>query len=118
MPTTSQNSRTVALAKDRRPRLEHPLHADHVAAGAEIVTTATFRTTAGLWVLLFASAAFVAPPFSGLDTLPSMGAVIIALSIILEDIALFGIGLVVGGVGLGLIAATISVITTIFKHLF
>ena len=39
----------------------------------------------GAIVLLFTIGAFVAPPFSGLDTLPSLGVVVIALSLILED---------------------------------
>jgi hypothetical protein len=53
----------------------------------------------GLLVLLLAIAAFVAPPFSGLDTLPSLGAVLISVSVLLEDIVLFWIGVIVGAGG-------------------
>lgn len=56
----------------------------------------------GAVVFVLALAAFVAPPFSGLDTLPSLGAVAIALSIILEDALILVIGLLVGAVGIGL----------------
>jgi hypothetical protein len=42
----------------------------------------------GLLVLLLTVAAFVAPPFSGLDTLPSLAVVLLALAVLLED-ALF-----------------------------
>jgi hypothetical protein len=53
----------------------------------------------GLLVLLLSIAAFVAPPFSGLDTLPALGAVLISLSVLLEDIVLFWIGVIVGAGG-------------------
>lgn len=38
----------------------------------------------------------LAPPFSGLDTLPALGAVFVVLSIILEDVVALAIGLAVG----------------------
>lgn len=50
----------------------------------------------GLLVLLLAIGAFLAPPFSGLDTLPALGAVLISLAVLLEDVALLSLGLVVG----------------------
>jgi hypothetical protein len=53
----------------------------------------------GLLVLLLSVAAFFAPPFSGLDTLPALGAVLISLSVLLEDFALFVVGVVVGASG-------------------
>jgi len=59
----------------------------------------------GLLVFIFSFFAFVAPPFSGLDTLPSLGVVLIALAIILEDFLLFFLGLTIGLVGIGLVIA-------------
>jgi hypothetical protein len=53
----------------------------------------------GVLVLLLAIGAFVAPPFSGLDTLPALGAVLISLSVLLEDILLLVIGIAVGAGG-------------------
>jgi hypothetical protein len=50
----------------------------------------------GLLVLLLSIGAFVAPPFTGLDTLPALGAVLISLGVLLEDVAI-----VVGGVAVG-----------------
>src|SRR4249919_987151 len=50
----------------------------------------------GLLVMALAIAAAVAPPFSGLDTLPSIGAVAIALAIILEDAVVLAIGAIIG----------------------
>jgi hypothetical protein len=45
-------------------------------------------------------AAFAAPPFTGLDTLPSLGVVLLSLAVLLEDvvIAVLAIALGVGGV--------------------
>jgi hypothetical protein len=56
----------------------------------------------GLLVLAGSIAAFVAPPFTGLDTLPSLGVVFISLGFIMEDIALVVVGLVIALVGVGL----------------
>jgi hypothetical protein len=50
----------------------------------------------GLLLIGLATTAAIAPPFSGLDTLPALGAVAIALSIILEDVVLLAIGVVIG----------------------
>jgi hypothetical protein len=60
------------------------------------------RPLIGLAVLVLTVAAFVAPPFTGLDTLPAMGVVLIALSVIFEDALLLVAGLIVGSAGIGL----------------
>ncbi|HTY97359.1 MAG TPA: exopolysaccharide biosynthesis protein [Solirubrobacteraceae bacterium] len=53
----------------------------------------------GVLVLAGSLGAFLAPPFTGLDTLPSLGVVLLSLGVILED-ALVGIaGVVVGAAG-------------------
>jgi hypothetical protein len=53
----------------------------------------------GAIVLGLALTAFLAPPFSGLDTLPSLGVVVLALGYLLTDIALSLGGLVIGAAG-------------------
>ena len=53
----------------------------------------------GLIVLLFSVGAFLAPPFSGLDTLPALGAVLVSLGVLLEDFAIVVAGLVIGAGG-------------------
>lgn len=58
-----------------------------------------FYRFCGLLIFILSLAAFLAPPFTGLDTLPAMGVVIISLSLILEDSALFIVGLLVGTIG-------------------
>jgi hypothetical protein len=44
--------------------------------------------------------AFVAPPFTGLDTLPSLGVVLLSLGVLLEDfiVVIVGVAVGVGGV--------------------
>jgi hypothetical protein len=44
-------------------------------------------------------AAFLAPPFTGLDTLPALGVVLLSLGVLLEDFLLVAVGLVVGVAG-------------------
>jgi hypothetical protein len=53
----------------------------------------------GLVTLVLVVTAFVAPPFTGLDTLPSLGVVLISLGVLLEDPILGFIGLLIGAVG-------------------
>jgi hypothetical protein len=56
----------------------------------------------GLLVLALSVAAFFAPPFTGLDTLPALAAVVLSLGVLLEDIVVVAAGLVVGVVGVAL----------------
>jgi len=53
----------------------------------------------GLLVIAGSAGAFFAPPFSGLDTLPSMGVVLLSLGVLLEDFALVAAAVVVGVAG-------------------
>ena len=46
--------------------------------------------------------AFFAPPFTGLDTLPALGVVLLSLGVLLEDIAVVVLGAVVGAAGVAL----------------
>jgi hypothetical protein len=53
----------------------------------------------GTLVLGGTVAAFLAPPFSGLDTLPALGVVLLSLALLMEDFALVVAGLLVGVAG-------------------
>jgi hypothetical protein len=53
----------------------------------------------GLLVFGGSLGAFLAPPFSGLDTLPALGVVLLSLSVLLEDVAVAVAGLIVGVTG-------------------
>ncbi len=56
----------------------------------------------GLFVLGGTAGAFFAPPFTGLDTLPALGVVLLSLGVLLEDIIVAIVGLVVIAVGVAL----------------
>ena len=53
----------------------------------------------GVLVLAGSLAAFLAPPFSGLDTLPSLGVVVLSIGVLLEDVAIVVLAVVVGVAG-------------------
>ena len=53
----------------------------------------------GLLVIAGAAGAFVAPPFTGLDTLPALGVVLLSLGVLLEDALIAAAALIVGGTG-------------------
>jgi hypothetical protein len=57
----------------------------------------------GAAVLGLSLTAFLAPPFTGLDTLPAMGAVLLSLGVLFDDALLALVGLVVGVVGVVLV---------------
>jgi hypothetical protein len=54
----------------------------------------------GVLAILGTVGAFLAPPFSGLDTLPALGVVVLALSMLLEDALVAIIGGVMIGAGI------------------
>jgi hypothetical protein len=53
----------------------------------------------GLLVIGGSAGAFLAPPFTGLDTLPSLGVVLLSLGVLLEDFVVVVVAVVVGGAG-------------------
>ena len=57
------------------------------------------RPVFGFTILLLSLAAFLAPPFTGLDTLPALGAVVVSLAVLLKDAAVLIGGVLVGGAG-------------------
>jgi len=73
---------------------------------------------AGLMMSIYSLGAFLAPPFSGLDTLPAMGACLIALSLVLDDVAIFFIGTIVGALGLVVTVGVGAVVVNMLKDLF
>lgn len=76
-----------------------------------------FRTMIGIVVLVFALASLIAPPFSGFDTLPSMGVVIIALSIILDDFLFTIVGIIVGAFGIGVLVTAASAVSLFIQKI-
>lgn len=77
--------------KYSRPRLE------------QIQNSTTYSRVIGVIILLFVVFAFIAPPFSGLDTLPSLGVVLLSLGLIFEDSLMSLAGVILGSAGILLI---------------
>jgi hypothetical protein len=50
----------------------------------------------GVLVIGGTAGAFFAPPFTGLDTLPALGVVLLSLGVLLEDVIVVAVGLIVG----------------------
>jgi hypothetical protein len=65
----------------------------------------------GLLVIGGCLGAFLAPPFTGLDTLPALGVVLLSLAVLLEDFAIVAAALVigVGGVVLEIVLGTAAI---------
>jgi hypothetical protein len=55
--------------------------------------------------------------FSGLDTLPALGVVVVALGVLLEDVVLAAVGLVIGAVGAVLVIALGSLVVRLLQQL-
>lgn len=86
--------------------------------GSGILEVNAVRSLIGLVILIFIAGSFVAPPFSGLDTLPALGVVIISLSLILEDVIMLISGIIVGCIGIALTLAAGTAIYSGFTNLF
>jgi hypothetical protein len=72
----------------------------------------------GLVVLILTTTAFFAPPFSGLDTLPSIGVVVLAVGVLLTDYVLALGGVVVGALGMVAAIGFGSLVVKAVKSLF
>jgi hypothetical protein len=60
------------------------------------------RIVFGLLVIAGTAGAFLAPPFTGLDTLPSLGVVLLSLGVLLQDVVVVVVALIIGAAGVGL----------------
>ncbi|MEA2267073.1 MAG: hypothetical protein QOE27_2656 [Solirubrobacteraceae bacterium] len=76
------------------------------------------RAVFGLVVAGLTVSAFLAPPFSGLDTLPSIGVVMLGLGILLSDAVLAGAGVVVGALGVVAVIGLGSLVAKAVGNIF
>jgi hypothetical protein len=72
----------------------------------------------GLLVLGLSLTAFFAPPFSGLDTLPALGVVILGLGVLFEDAAIALAGAVLGALGVVVVIGLGKLVTRLVGDLF
>jgi hypothetical protein len=76
------------------------------------------RRLLGLVFIALAISAAFAPPFSALDTLPALGAVLVALGIILEDVVVVGAGIALGSGGVVLMITIGAALARVLRNLF
>ena len=86
--------------------------------GQSLFDQGWFVRLLGLVIIVFTLAAVLAPPFSGLDTLPALGVVLIGMSIILRDFAFTVIGGVIGAGGIALIVTLGRAAVHLFQSWF
>jgi hypothetical protein len=86
--------------------------------GARLFANGSFYRLIGVVVIVFAVAAALAPPFTGLDTLPALGAVVVALSIILDDVLVLAVGVALGAGGIALALTVGAALYSFVKSLF
>lgn len=69
------------------------------------------NAVSGLLVVGGTAGAFFSPPFTGLDTLPALGVVLLSLGVLLEDILVVLAGIIVGigGVALEIVLGAAAV---------
>ena len=72
----------------------------------------------GLFVIAGSAAAFLAPPFTGLDTLPALGVVLVSLGVLLDDFAFVIGGSVVTAAGIALELTLGAKLVDVVKDLF
>jgi hypothetical protein len=77
-----------------------------------------FEQVLGIVIIAFTIGAILAPPFSGLDTLPSLGVVVITLGILLGDPIFIAAGVVIGTGGIVLIITLGAAAVRFFRNLF
>ena len=98
--------RVRKLEKHSRPRWTRLFH------------QRVFIRLIGLLLIAFAIAAALAPPLTGLEILPSMGAVVVALAIILEDVVVLVIGVAIGTGGIVLFAFVGAALIRLIRGVF
>ena len=86
--------------------------------GERLLALRVTQRVIGLALIGTAVTALLAPPFSGLDTLPGMAAVVISLGIILSDLLVVAIGVVLGAAGLALIVTVGAALFQGLRHFF
>jgi hypothetical protein len=85
---------------------------------AHLFARRIFLQLTGLLLLGFCIAASVAPPLTGLDTLPALGAVLIGLAILLEDVVVYLFGTIVGTGGVILLIAVSAAVLDFLEDIF
>jgi hypothetical protein len=75
------------------------------------------RSLYGTLVFAFSLTAFLAPPFSGLDTLPALGVVIMSLGVLLADFVLAAAGTLIGCLGVAAVIGLGGLVVRLMEEL-
>jgi hypothetical protein len=109
--------RTLAAETGDRVAAAHPLvRAVLASARQPAVEHRVTSSVLGALVFGLALSSFLAPPFSGLDTLPSLGVVVIGLRVLLRDLLLALLGALLGAIGVATILAIGNLAVETAKH--
>jgi hypothetical protein len=84
--------------------------------GGRLFELRVTRSAFGLLVFGLTLSAFLAPPFSGLDTLPSLGVVVIGLGVLMRDLLVALLGALLGAIGVAAILVLGSLAVEAAKH--
>jgi hypothetical protein len=71
----------------------------------------------GVLVVVGALGAFLAPPFTGLDTLPALGVMVMSLGVLMEDMLIVVCGVVIAGAGIAVEVALAGAAISLFSRL-
>lgn len=86
--------------------------------GSRFFLTPAIDRIFGVLIILFTATAFVAPPFSGLDTLPAIGVVLISLAVLLDNVFVLLAGVLIGTAGMILSFFFATVAVEIVRRVF
>jgi hypothetical protein len=81
---------------------------------ARLIELRVVRMAFGATVFGLSLTAFLAPPFSGLDTVPSLGVVVLSLGVLLRDFVVATVGALVGVAGVLLVIGLGRLILELF----
>lgn len=81
---------------------------------AGVIELRLTRALFGVTVFGLALTAFLAPPFSGLDTLPSLGVVVLSLGVLLRDVVIATVGAAIGALGVVVVVGLGHAIVSLF----
>lgn len=115
---TKLNSLTHPKTVSKITKLIHWFERHSKPRMVSTIKSRVFISISALIVLVFSVFAFISPPFSGLDTLPSLGVVVVSLGLLLEDMLIVIFGILIGVFGIGLMIFLSDVILKSALHLF
>ena len=81
----------------------------------KIVSNKIFLKFSALLILILTIFAFLAPPFSGMDTLPSLAILLIVFGLIFGDLLISFVGILTGSIGIGIILTFGKLVFSLFS---